>query len=266
MSLLSNLFGKANSEEASPQNKQPDNTRLLKLLHAYRNDESSEDYQHVVDELMNGNAYLLLPTVDGAGAKETWKTMEEGEGLKLTSIFDVDGLTVLGAFTSEETLLEWANKKTEYTAMPSSDALDLCLANGIERIVIDSRQPTMFVLQRGRDNLETETLRRGAKELIAFPAQPIEGRMLEKLKTRCHKKPFIQEVRQFILSRGKENSLVLGFKLDGYNENTRSACIQAVQDAVQGELFEQAVDVLFFENEDRYQSVKEIESSLVYKQ
>src|SRR5699024_8224973 len=145
----------------------------------------------------------------------------------------------------EDTLLEWAEKETEYTAMPSSDVLDLCLANGIERIVIDSHQPTMFVMQRARMDVETETLQQGAKELIAFPAQPIEGSVLEKLKTRCQKKPFIQEVYQFMLSRGEETTLVVGFKLDKYNENTRSACIQAVQDAVQGEQFEQALDVLF---------------------
>lgn len=216
MSLLSNLFGKKQNQDDSSKNEQPDNTRLLKLLHAYRENENNENYQRVVDELMNGNACLLLPTVNSGSPKETWRDMEEGEDLKLTSVFDVDGLTVLGAFTGEEPLLDWAGKKTEYTAMSSSDALDLCMANGIERIVIDSHQPTMFVMQRGQHDIETESLQEGSKILLGFPAQPIEGRILEKLKTRCNKKPFIQEVHQFIMSRKQETSLVLGFKLDLY--------------------------------------------------
>src|SRR5699024_5835258 len=244
MSLLNKIFGKQNNHDKSSGDKSPDNTTLLKLLHDYRNDESSENYQRVVDELMNGNAFLLLPTVNRDGPKESWRRMEEDEDLKLTSVFNVDGLTVLGAFTGEDTLLEWAEKETEYTAMPSGAVLDLCLANGIERIVIDSHQPTTFVMQRGRSDVDAETLQQGATELIGAPAQPIEGNVLKKLKVRCDKKRFIQEVYQFMMSRGKETTLVVGFKLDKYNGNTRSASIQAVQDAVQGEQFEQAVDVL----------------------
>src|SRR5699024_11242167 len=102
MSLLNKIFGKQNNHDKSSGDKSHDNTTLLKLLHDYRNDESSENYQRVVDELMNGNAFLLLPTVNRDGPKESWRRMDEDEDLKPTSVFNVDGLTVLGAFTGEE--------------------------------------------------------------------------------------------------------------------------------------------------------------------
>ena len=60
---------------------------------------------------------LVLPSVNDGESKDNWTTLEKDSTLKLTSVFDQDGLKVLGAFTSPEKLVKWIKKETEYTAI-----------------------------------------------------------------------------------------------------------------------------------------------------
>jgi len=60
---------------------------------------------NVVSELLNGNSFLLLPSENDGSNPDTWKTAQENTELKLTCVFNLDGLKVLGAFTDENALL-----------------------------------------------------------------------------------------------------------------------------------------------------------------
>jgi hypothetical protein len=248
---------------SSPNNL--DNTHLLKLINVYAKQQTEETYAAVINELMEGNAYLLMPSVGSNHPKKQWRNMDEGESLDLTSVFKVDGLHVLGAFTSEETLLQWAQKETNYSAMPSREVIDLCMANQIQRIVIDSDQPTMFVMQRNTDHIETETIQEETNVLVGTPSNPIEDELLQRLRSALSKVSVVQEAYQYLMSRGKETSLVLAFKLDAYNDNSRKACQYAVEDALQDETIEQGLQLFYLQDESWYETAKGVENSLVYK-
>lgn len=124
----------------------PNNSKLIRLLENYGKNQSQENYRKAFNEIMEGNAMLVLPSVNDGESKDNWSTLEKDSTLKLTSVFDQDGLKVLGAFTSPEKLVEWTKKETEYTAMKSKDVIDFCQAHGIDRIVIDTDMPTISKL------------------------------------------------------------------------------------------------------------------------
>jgi hypothetical protein len=128
----------------------PDNKKLLELLSAYSKDNKYDNYKKVVQELTAGNAYLLLPSNKDYGDKyKTWTPVEEGHKIDL-GIYFVDGLKAIAAFSSEEALFTWKKKVTKYISLPSKAIIEICEANGIDRIVIDSKLPTMVVLQRNK--------------------------------------------------------------------------------------------------------------------
>ena len=106
----------------------------------------------VFNELQGNNAFLLIPTTEPIVGKdrndEGWSTIEKGTQMSFTSVFEVDGQKILGAFTSQQTLMNWANETKPFASLPARDVLDIAIQNGIEKIVIDSNQDTMFVLGR----------------------------------------------------------------------------------------------------------------------
>jgi hypothetical protein len=241
-----------------------DNTRLLDLIHAYTEQQSEKTYAAVIDELMEGNAYLLMPSVGSSHPKQQWRNMDEGESLDLTSVFNVDGLNVLGAFTSEETLLEWAQKETNYSAMPAREIIDLCMSNNIQRIVIDSDQPTMFVMQRNT-SVETETIREETNVLVGTPSAPIQGELLKQIQSALAKVSVVQEAYQFAMSRGEETTLILAFRLDKYNDDARHACFYALEDILKEASLQQGLEIFYLQDDGWYETAKGVENSRVYK-
>lgn len=131
---------------------QPNNTKLLSAIKAFRNDQNEETFMAVLNELQGNNAFLLVPTTEPIVGKdrneEGWSTIEKGTQMSFTSVFEVEGQKVLGAFTSQNTLTNWANETKPFASLPAKDVLDIAMQNNIERIVIDSNQETMFVLGR----------------------------------------------------------------------------------------------------------------------
>jgi SseB protein N-terminal domain len=102
-----------------------------------------------------------------------WKLMEKGAKLKLTSVFNFNGLKVLGAFTDESALMIWANKEIQYTAMKTQDVVNFCKENGIGRVVINSNQKNIFVLERNRDNLKSRVIEKETPAEIGMPKIPL---------------------------------------------------------------------------------------------
>jgi SseB protein N-terminal domain len=144
MGFFKKLFKPSHKKE----NLKPDNTKLLTLIEQYISDNEYESYKKVVFELEDGNSYLLIPSENSLGDEfSSWTPSPSGLKIKI-GIWFKDGLKATAAFTSEQTLFEWAKKPTKYVSFRSQMVLELCKANDIERIVIDSRQRSMIVLQK----------------------------------------------------------------------------------------------------------------------
>lgn len=264
MSFLKKIFGGQPDKKQSDE-KSPDNRTLLNLLNEWKNTESSESYRNVVNELLNGQSFLLLPSVNDGKSSDDWKTLKTGSTLKLTSVFDVDGLQVLGAFSDESALSTWSRKQTEFTAMRTQDVIEFCQTNGIDRIVINSDQPTMFVLERNRDNIKSETIQQETQVRVWTPKNPISGKLLEKLKANFSKVSTIREVFHYGMTRNDEHIFILAFSLDIYSDDARFACMNAIQNSMGGENIEFPLELFYLADENWYNTAKGISNSLIYK-
>jgi hypothetical protein len=185
--------------------------------------------------------------------------------LQLTSVYNLDGLKVLGAFTDEDSLVAWAKRPAQYTALRSQDVLQLCEEQRIERIVINSDLPNMLVLERNRVNMKTDTMTETTTVQVGTPNRPLETRIVKKLIDQFKRIDTIDEVYQYGQTRNGEFSIVLGFKLVINSDNAKTATLNAVQDALQGENLDQLVDLFFIEDEDWYQTVRNVQNSFIYK-
>lgn len=263
MGIFEKLFG--TKKKVTENNGSPDNTKLIGLLEKYGKNQSQENYQKAFNEIMEGNTMLFLPSVNDGEPKDNWTTLQKDSTLKLTSVFDQDGLKVLGAFTSPEKLVEWTKKETEYTAMQSKDVIDFCQTHGIDRIVIDTDMPTMFVLERNRANIQTEIIQEKTQVRVGTPMKPISGNLLQKFQTNFSKVSVINEVYHYAMVRNNESILMLGFVLDTYSDNSRAACINSVQNSMDGEQLDLPLEMFMLNEEGWLQTVKGIENSLIYK-
>lgn len=260
MGLFDKLFG------TKPKPKNPENSRLFELLDIYQKQNGKGDsYKNVVLELMNGNSFLLLPSKNYYKSSDTWTTAQKDTTLKLTCIFKLDGLKVLGTFTDDNALLSWAKKPTQYTGLSSQDVLKLCEENLIERIVINSDLPTMFVLERNQENIKIETIEKETTIHVGTPNRPLDSRIIQKLIEQCKRIDTIEEVYQYGQTKNNEFSLVLGFKLSKNSDNAKTATINAVQTALQGEKIDQPLDLFFIEDNNWYQTIRNVENSIIYK-
>jgi hypothetical protein len=118
------------------------------LLNEYSNDNKYDNYVKVVEEITDGDAYLLLVSdKDYGSAYDTWAPTEKGQKIDL-GIYFVDGLKAIADFTSEDALFTWKKKVTKYVSLPAKALIEICKTNGIDRIVVNSSLPTMVVLER----------------------------------------------------------------------------------------------------------------------
>ena len=261
MGIFSKLFG----EKISKDN--PDNAKLLELIDKYWKENGKGDtYKNVMLELMNGNSFLMFPTQNDSNTDpDKWTTVEKDTTLKMASVVNIDGLKVLGAFTDEQALLAWTKKPSQYTAMRSKDVLTFVEDNGMDRIVINSDLPNMFVLERSRENINTHTIKQDTKVQIGTPNKPLSNSITKKLIDNFKQDNTISEVYQYGQTKDGEFSIVLGFKLTSNSENAKTAAINSVQNALQNETVDQLLDLFFIETESLYDSIRNIEKSLLYK-
>ena len=259
MGLFDKLFGGTKKQTT------PENSKLFELIEIYQKQNGEGDsYKNVVLELMNGNSFLLLPSQNDNELSTSWTTTKTDTTLKLTCIYNLDGLKVLGAFTDEQSLLNWTKQPTQYTAVSSKDILKLCEEQLIERIVINSDQPNMFVLERNQQNIKSETIKEETTVQIGTPSRPLDNRIIGKLIENFKRVPTVDKVYQYGQTKGDEFSIVLGFKLSTFSDNAKTATINAVQNAMQGEQIDQLLDLFFIEDEGWYQTIRNTEKSLIY--
>jgi hypothetical protein len=275
--FLKSLFGGAPPEAPAPAaatapatptepaETAPDNTRLYALLTAWAAHETPAAYREVVEELLHGNAQLLLPSINDGAAPGSWQTLTEGSTLKLTCVFEVEGLPTLAAFTDEAALLAWAGQPSQYTALRAADALEFCQDHGIGRVVLNSNAPNMFVLERSQEGIKTEVIEQDTPVRVGAPRQPLPAPVAARLAARCRGVSVVAAVYQYGMQRHGEFSLVLGFQLDSYAEEARQAALHAVQDALQGVKLDLPLDVFMLEDPDWLATVQDIDNALVYR-
>lgn len=264
MNFLKKLFGGADNPKSTTQeSKDPDNTRLTYLLDIYAQHPSNDNYSSVLKEINDGNSFLLLPSVNN---KNTigWETTKEGTTLNLASVFNLDGLKVLGAFSDETALVNWSNRKTEYTAIRTQDLIDFCKQNNIDRIVINSDQKNMFVLERNRENITSRTIQEDTNVLVGTPITPLPKSTIDLLVKNFKRIDTIEEAYQFAQKMNDETSLVLGIKMSIISDNSRAALHNALNDSLSGVNVGIPIDIMLIEDEGWLNTVRNIQNSLFY--
>jgi SseB protein N-terminal domain len=238
MNFLNKLFrrqSKGNTPDSIPEN-----YRLLFLLNAWVQHSSCENYQAVLKEIEEGNSFLIVGSQN-------------------------DELRILGAFTDKRSLLQWTKEPTTpCISMRSQDVLNLCEANKIDRIVINSGQPNMFVLERNLAEQENIFIPKGTDLLLGTPAKPLSEVIITRMIDNFKKIETIKEAYQYSQVRNKDFSIVIGILLSVNTGDARTAAIQAVQNALQGAKLIQSVDILILDADEMYNVVKNIKNSLFY--
>lgn len=261
MNLLKKLFGKKEPEFT------PDNTRLLQLIQRYHQEDTNENYGLVIEELYGNTAFLLVPTANennGNSQQTGWNTLKAGATLDFTTVFNVEGLLVLGVFTSEETLSKWTKEETAYTAIPAKVVLEIAEKERFGRIVIDSDQPTMFVLERDTSNIKTEVITEDTQVTIGTPIHPIAGANKESLIREFSRNTNIKEVYHFVMVRGNESILILAILLEQQTDDARKAIMGAINTGMNGYELDLPLDIMYLNTEDSwYKTAKKFE--LFYK-
>ncbi len=266
MNFLKKLFGgSGKTQTGNVETKHPDNTRLTYLLDIYGQYRSNENYKAVLDEITTGNSFLLLPSVNERGDSNGWQTAQVGTTINLASIFNLDGLKVLGAFSDETALVKWTNRETQYTAIKTQDLVDFCKQNNVDRIVINSDQKNMFVLERNRENITSRTIQEETKVLVGTPTNPLPQNAIELLIKNFKKVDTIEEAYQYAQKMNNETSLVLGIKMTVVSDNSRAALHNALNDSLNGIDVGIPIDIMLLEDEGWLNTVRNIENSLFYR-
>lgn len=265
MNFLKRLFGSGDKTPKRKESKNPDNTTLTFLLDTYGLHPSDENYKAVIEEITDGNSFLLLPSLNENGDTNGWQTAQVGTTLNLSSVFNLDGLRVLGAFSDETALVKWTNSPTQYTAIKTQDLIDFCKLNNVDRIVINSDQKNMFVLERNRENITARTIQEETKVLVGTPLKPLPASVIELLSNNFRKVDTIEEAYQYAQKMNDETSLVLGIKMTVVSDNSKAALHNALNDSLNGTDIGIPIDIMLLEDENWLNTVRNIESSLIYK-
>lgn len=247
MNFFKKLFGKKEEEF------QPDNSVLLKLLKGYNKNPSNDTYKLVYEELQGNRAILYVPSEHDVKNQNTeWETAKKDTEIGFTSVFNLDGLLVFGVFTSEEAILKWSKKETTYVAMPAKVVLEIAKKNNFNRVVIDSDQETMFVLERNVSNSNKVEIEKETEVLIWYPKNPISGAHKKQLCTAFSKVSSIKEVFHFGMTRNNEQIFILAFVLEEINENSKLAVLSAMNDGMLGFDMEFPLEILYVKEGDHW--------------
>jgi len=128
------------------QNK-PDNSRLIALLNTWSKDMSKNNYARVRAELLEGNSFLMIPSERSGSPTEGWRELPQPSKIRLASLYTVEGVKTLGAFTDAEAVLRWSKGKQVFcNSLSSRVVFEICETNGIKRIIINSDSDNIFPL------------------------------------------------------------------------------------------------------------------------
>jgi hypothetical protein len=264
MSIFKSFF--KHSDAGDPYKGLPENKQLLGHIAEWYRLPSDETYKKAIMELMEGKPTLLLPSVNTESNIKPggWQISDANTSLKLTCIYEIEGLKALGAFTDEEALSTWSAGRAEYVALKSDDVLKLCEQNGIVRLVINSNCYNMFVVHRSRAEIKPRTIPPCTTVRVGTPERPLPRRIIEKIRSGFTSNSNIIEAYEYLNSYADEFSLIIGIVLAVDSGEGRSAATFLVQDALRGEDLEQPVDMFFLQDTEWLQTVKQISGSKFY--
>ncbi|RYY57282.1 MAG: hypothetical protein EOO09_03330 [Chitinophagaceae bacterium] len=243
-----------------------DNARLISLLDTYSGSQTPDNYKLVMDELLNGSSFLLMPSGNNNKPAAGWETVDRDTKLSISSIFVLDGLKVLGAFTDETSLANWIKKETEYIALGTQDLMELCKVNGIERLVINSGGRNMFVLERDRGNITDRSIEQETKVLVGAAAKPLPAATIERLAENFRKVNTIEEGYQYLQSVNNETSYVIGCKMTVVSDNSKAALYNAVNSSLTDGDLDIPIDIMILETEEWLKTVRNIPGAQFYRQ
>ncbi|TGE27944.1 SseB family protein [Hymenobacter metallicola] len=269
MNFLKKLFRRPDSPAAAApvptSTPTPDNSRLLALLTTFGQKPTAENYGAVLQEILAGNSFLLLPSVNSGAGKEGWQTLESGSKLTLASVFNQDGLQVLGAFSDESALLHWTQQPTEYTALRTQDVVEFCEQHLIDRVVINSGLPSMFVMERSRENIRETVIEEPTQVLVGTPQHPLPDTVLAKLSANFQRIGVVEEAYQYAQQLNGETSIVLGIVLATASDDATAALHHAVNTSLQNESLTVPLDLMVIEDAEWLATVRGIHNSLFYQ-
>jgi hypothetical protein len=256
MGFLKNLFP---SKRELKTEKQPDNARLIFLLNIYSEHNSDKNSRLILDELKNGNNFLIVPIID----EHNKAIGEQANILTLASSFDLDGLKVLGAFTDEASLMRWANAPTPYYATKSGLLLDFARDNKVNKVVINMGSPNCYIVEKQK-SLATIPRKADSRFAIGELRRPIRGRHEDRIVANFAALVNVLEAYQFAHYIDDEYLPTIGVKLKVYSDHGREAAICAVTDTLTDEFARIKLNVVFFDNEEAYQIVSKIDRARFY--
>lgn len=241
MGLLSKLFG--NKKENT---KNIDNNRLIRLLDKWGREETSFCFQAVFHELLEGNSFLLVPTINTTDEKQgEWKSLEEGLSLQLISVEEVEDIKTLFAFSDEEALRTWRKEEGHYNLLKTQDIFEICRRIEIDRIVINYGQKNTFTIERQKEeeqqHEEEDTQEQGGARIrIGIPHNPLSLSIVRKIKDNAELTPTIEQVYQYMqenIDESPENQFVLmiGIVVSEITDENRSAAVSAIKQSLQGQ-------------------------------
>jgi hypothetical protein len=207
----------------------------------------------------------LTPSVNDGNINTEWRVVNKDTKLKLSGVYDLDGLKALAVFTDEAALVEWAKQPREYIALGMTPIIDICKDLGIARLVINSGQPTMFVLERNLENIKTHEIKEQTTVQVGTPNNPLNQKLINNLIKNFEKVSTITEAYQYAQTMNGEFSIVLGIRLSVVSENSRLAVNAAVTNAIGNEKLNQPLDVMILQTDDWLETVRGISNSLFYK-
>jgi hypothetical protein len=223
----------------------------MRLLHSYHQDTSQTNYAAVLEELYGETAFLIVPTHGKSVVKsDGWETLKEGATIEFKTVFNVDGLLVFGVFTSEESLSKWIKEETTFMAIPSKTVLSIAEEQSFGRIVIDSDQDTMFVLEHDVSNVQSEILTEETPILVWMPQNPISGNHQKQFKDAFAKVDSIQEVYHFGITKNNEQLFLMVIVLQPKTENSILATQASINSGMVGHQLEFPLEVTYVEEGD----------------
>lgn len=229
----------------------PDNSELIQSLKAFQNNRDNEHFMAVFNALQKEETFLVVPTtIDDKVKSNSWSTLEKGDTITFSTVFDMDGLKVFGVFTSPEKLMAWASDMKPYKMIPAKAVLEIAQEQGFGRIVIDSDQDTMFVLEKAAPNVKTEVIEEATEVLVWHPEAPIDGANKLQLQTAFTKISAIDEVFHFGMTKNNERVFTLAFVIKNHTENSRKAVINAINEGMQGYTLDFPLEVMYLTTEE----------------
>lgn len=257
MSFFQKLFGYKKDPRPAPAH----NTTLLELIRTYHAEQTMENYKPILQELKAGQAELLLPCQE-VSDNDNSNIKLANEQMELTSVFDMSGKVVIGAFTSEETLFDWAGKQVTYRKISGAGLLGFCQQRGINRIVIDIEQPTEFILEQRAKPASNKN--ENVKFKARKPHEPLLGDIAARLQQEFKATSFIQSAYQFEIVQNGKATLNIGFRLDRYNAANRNVCFNIVQSVMEDTRADGSINVLLLDYETLFEAVQQIDGAQIY--